>query len=368
MKIFRTFKALSLISIISMGAMAALLSLSSCGEPKFKVEGEIAGADNQLLLLEKSDFQGRWIVVDSVRTKKNGSYSISSEAPASPEIYRLSLDDKFVYFPVDSVENLKVNSSAKAFGSDFTVEGTDQAVAMASFEKELQKLNINDTTAVKKFKRDVFSKYLQESRGSIVSYYVLTKVVGDKQLYDPADDDDVKYYAAVATSFDQFRPGDPHAGMLKSVSLQAMRRKNAAAGRRRVIEANEVTIIDVDLQNEAGKNVKLSDVVKQGKPTVLIFALMNDQQSPALNRALSEIYNSKGGNVNFYHVSVDGDHYAWREAARNLPWTTVIDPAGQTSDALRKYNVGALPTFFIYNSAGVLSERAESLSDLRKKL
>ncbi len=342
--------------------------LTGCNEAKFKVSGKIEGADNQSLILAKSDYSGRWIAVDSTRTNASGSFTIKGEAPASPEIYRLSLGDKFIYFPIDSIESLTINSTAKDFGTEFTVEGSETAANMAAFEKELQKLDTSDSTKVADFKRNVFNKYLRESRGSIIGYYVLTKIVDGKPLYDAADKSDARYYAAVATSFDQFRPEDPHADMLRQVSLNAMRHHNTGTGKKRIIEAEEISMIDINLPNEEGKNVKLSDIVGKGKKVVLIFSLMTAEDSPQLNIALNEIYQAHGGNVDFYQVSLDGDQYAWRDAARNLHWTTVIDPAGMTSDALTKYNVGVVPTFFIYGADGSLSDRAHTIQELKSKL
>ena len=359
------FHKVAVAAVIAGGA-AAVISCKS--DPQFTLSGEVEGGADKSLLLEKSDFHGRWFVVDSVRTDGAGKFTLKSEAPASPEIYRLSLDGKFIYLPVDSIEHLTINSPAAKFGTEFTVEGTPQAVNMASFEKELMKLDTSKPEAVAEFKRNVFNKYLRESQGGIIGYYVLTKIVGDKPLYDPADDADARYYAAVATSFDQFRPQDPHAGMLKQVTLQAMRRRNQASGKKRVIEAQEVKMIDLSLQDENGKTVKLSDVAGKGKPTVLIFSLMNHPDSPVLNKALADLYNSRGGNVAFYHVAFDGDYYAWREAAKNLKWTTVIDPQAQTSDALRRYNVGSLPVFFVYDAQGSLQHRAESIQELKSKI
>ena len=342
--------------------------LSSCEDPKFKISGEIEGADNQSLVLAKSDYSGRWIAVDSTRTNSSGKFTIKGEAPASPEIYRLSLGDKFIYFPIDSIENLTINSSVKNFGTEFTVEGSETAVNMAAFEKELQSLDTYDSTKVANFKRNVFNKYLRESKGSIIGYYVLTKIVDGKPLYDAANKADARYYAAVATSFDQFRPQDPHAEMLRQVSLNAMRHHNTGLGKKRVIEAEEISMIDIDLPNENGKNVKLSSLVGKGKKVVLIFSLMTAEDSPQLNIALNELHKAYGGNVDFYHVSLDGDQYAWRDAARNLHWTTVIDPAGMTSDALRRYNVGVVPTFFIYSADGNLTDRANTIQELKSKL
>lgn len=361
MKISQYFSKILLISL-------PLVVLSACGEPKFKVSGEVEGGADKSLVLEKSDFHGRWIAVDSVKVKSSGKYEIKADAPASPEIYRLSLGNKFIYFPVDSIESLVIDSPAERFGTEFTVSGTEQAANMASFEKELMALDFSDTAKREEFKKNVYNKYLKDSQGSIIGYYVLTKIVDGKPLYNPEEPSDARYYAAVATAFEQFRPHDPHAGMLRDVSLQALRRRNSGQGKTRVVEAEEITLLDIDLPNEYGDRVKLSDIAGKGKKTVVVFGMMTAQDSPALNLALSEIYNSYGGNLNIYHVSFDSDQYAWRDAASNLRWTTVIDPAGMTSDALSRYNVGALPTFFIYDAAGNLAARAATIPELKSKL
>lgn len=343
--------------------------LTSCsGDPKFKIEGEVRDAADKPLVLEKSDFHGFWIPVDSTRTDKSGHFSIKAPAPASPEIYRLSLNDRFVYFPIDSTETVSLSTSEKDFGTIFTLSGSENAVRLADFEKELLALNAPDSAALANFKRSVYTKYIKDAQGSIVSYYVLTKVYGDKPLYDPADRQDAKYYAAVATQFDQFRPEDPHGQMVKAVSLNAMKARNKAEGRHSVIEAPEIRVLDIELPDETGKNVKLSDVVGKGKKVAVIFSMMNEEKSPVFNRELARIYNAKAGTVQFYQVSFDPGQYEWREAARNLPWITVLDPAGNASSAITDYNLSALPAVFIYSAEGELVDRAESIEDLAKKL
>lgn len=355
---------------ISFAAAAAVsICLFGCGEAKFKIDGEVYGAEGNSIVLEKSDFDGRWVAVDSARVGSNGKFSISSAAPASPEIYRLSLGDKFIYLPVDSVENLSVTSSKADFGHKFTLTGTPQAEKMAAFDSELMNVNASDPAALEEFKKNVYTKYIKDSRGSILGYYVLTKTFdGGRLLYDPADAGDARYYAAVATQFDNYRPDDPHGKMIKEVSLSAMRKRNSSQGKKTVIHASELSVIDIDLPDASGKNVRLSDVVGKGKPVVVVFSMMNEPSSPAFNRQLARIYNAHAGAVQFYQVSFDEGQYEWREAVANLPWINVIDPGATSSTAMRDYNLSALPAVFLYDASGELVDRPQTLSDLEKKL
>ena len=120
------------------------------------------------------------------------------------------------------------------------------------------------------------------------------------------------------------RPNDPHGKMVRDAALNALKQRNTAQGKRKVISAPELKVLDIELPDEKEQNVKLSDLVGKGKPVVVVFAMMNMEESPAFNRELAQIYQRKGGAVQFYHISFDADQYAWREAARNLPWITVV--------------------------------------------
>lgn len=353
---------------IAVSAVLAGLLASCGGNPRFEIEGTVDGASDKSLVLEKSDFHGFWIPVDSTRTDGSGRFSIKAEAPASPEIYRLSMGDRFVYFPVDSTETVTLSTTDKGFGSSFALDGSENARRLAAFEKELLSLGKPDAAAMAQFKRNVYTKYIKDGEGSIVGYYVLTKIFDNKPLYDPANREDAKYYAAVATQFDQYRPDDPHGRMVKQVTLSAMKARNKAEGKHSVVEAPEIKVLDIDLPDENGKNVKLSDVVGKGKPVAVIFSMMTDDKAHVFNRELARIYNAKAGAVQFYQVSFDAGQYEWREAAKNLPWITVLDPAGNASSSIVDYNLSAIPAVFIYNAAGELVDRAESIADLSKKL
>ena len=102
------------------------------------------------------------------------------------------------------------------------------------------------------------------------------------------------------------------------------------------------------------------------KPVVVAFTLMRDGATPEINRQLAELYNA--GRIDIYNVSPDRDQYGWRESAGNLPWTTVLDPSAGQDKVFTMYNVGQLPTFFIYNANGELTARCMSVKEIREKL
>ena len=191
---------------------------TSCSNNKFKIKGEIYGGEEKSVVLEKSDFYGRWLPVDSTKTNHNGGFSFSFPAPMSPDIYRLCLNNQYIYIPVDSVETITLTTSYDKFGSDFSLTGSRNAEMMAQFEKQLQTAKTTHPDSLAAFKRAVFSNYMKDFQGSILSFYILTKTINGKPLYDPADNTDRKYFAAVATGYHSARPDDPHTTHLEKTA------------------------------------------------------------------------------------------------------------------------------------------------------
>lgn len=338
-----------------------ILGAIACQDPSFSIKGEIENADGKTIILEKPDHAGIWVALDSAKLKSNGKFSFSQPAPAAPEVYRLSLDGNYVYFPVDSIENISIKASAPTFATSFTLSGSDNASAMERFEKELiaasPYLNIPDSA--NNFKRRVFTKYLQDARGSIVSYYILTKTVGDKPLFD--GEGDVRYIAAVATAFKQFRPDDPRVQLLEQAATEGMKRKSANNGKKTVIQAEEVSYFPITLPDENGKDVALSSVVG-GIPTLLIFSDLSDKDAMTMNAEIKKIIDA--GKAKVYHVGVDGDRLTWSNSAKNLNWVTVYANLSAARELAAKYNIQDIPTIFVIDAAGNLTKRVTSLSEI----
>lgn len=342
---------------------------TACSSDSFRIEGEINGADNMSLILERSDFEGNWIIMDSVHTDSNGHFRINFERPAAPDIFRLRAGDRFVYIPIDSTEHLNLFTSAISFGMPFNLVGSIEAEKMSTFENEVNLLqNITDTDSIERFKKKIFKTIIQDGKADLMSYHVLTKTIGNKLLFDPKNPTDIKYFAAVATAYRQYKPHDPRTQLLENTAIYGQRQRNSNLGRHNFIEVEETVLIDIELEDIAGKKCKLSDVVSNNKPTIVIFSVLTHTDSPSVNRKISSIYNKYGNQINIYQVCLDNDLHLWREAAINLPWTVVYDPNGEYSVAASQYNVSALPAIFIYNRKGELEAQASSFIDLDKRL
>ncbi|MCM1290792.1 MAG: DUF4369 domain-containing protein [Prevotella sp.] len=342
----------------------ATLAEGCSSDDTFRVSGVIEGADDMSVVVEKADYNGYWTPIDSTHTNNNGKFKLNVAAADRPEIYRLSVDGRYIYFPVDSTENISLNTTLKNFGVSYTLEGSEQARDFAIFDQEAIKLISKDDTAREQFKRDVFNKYIKDRKGKLISYYVLTKSLDGKLLYDPTRSEDLKYFNAVATIFKNFNPDDPRTAVLEQMALQGLKKRNREMGKKNVVNATVLDVIDISLPGIDGNNKTLMQTIQPGKPTVLIFTSLKDTNTPEITLKLRELYDSKSGRINFYHVNVDGDRYAWRDAAKNLPWTSVYADTQIDGKTLRDYNITEVPMYFIYNQNSELVNRAENIETL----
>ena len=64
----------------------AAIALGACNsEPKFKVEGEVSGADGKMLYLEASALEGI-VPLDSVKLEGDGSFHFKQVRPVFPPV------------------------------------------------------------------------------------------------------------------------------------------------------------------------------------------------------------------------------------------------------------------------------------------
>ena len=360
MKFSDIFYILPLIATVSLGACSS--------DPSFSVKGSVDNADGMTLLLERPDHAGVWIPLDSAHLKNNGKFEFRSIAPSDPQIYRLALatpdGDRYIYFPIDSIESLSITADAPTFASSYQIEGSDNAKNLAQFEKQLLAFapHISNPDSANAFKRRVYTSFLQDARGSVVSYYILTKTVDDTPLFNV--DEDGSYFAAVATSFRQFRPDDPRTELLERTANESRKRRLSKTGQKTVIQAEEINLIPINLPDPNGSNIALSQIAGHGVPTALVFSDFNDAATPALNIELKKLHDT--GRLKIYNVGVSTDPVEWRNSARNLPWTTVFANTSDLRNVAASYMVESLPTIFLIDANGNLKSRCTSVEDLKK--
>ena len=127
-----------------------LIGLSACDNaPKFKVQGEINGAEDKMLYLEASGLDGI-VALDSAKLGSSGSFSFAQKRPESPEFYRLRLDNKVINFAVDSTETVSVKAEINDFATAYRIEGSENnlkikelVLLQADLQKNVDKLGQN---------------------------------------------------------------------------------------------------------------------------------------------------------------------------------------------------------------------------------
>ena len=352
--------------LLSISIISAMLTSCSGGN-EFTVSGNVENGKNETLLLERS-LSGRWIVTDSVKTDDNGDFSFSEEAPSYPEIFRLNRKGRYIYFPIDSLDNVTINTDTASFDSGYTLGGSENAVWMMkvdSISAEVARLPFGDAAFVKA--KNDFAEMILRDPSSIVAYYTVNKIIGNRPLFSITDREDVRILGAVANAYNSYKPNDPRTELLKNMFFTGRRYTVRPAAPTDTFYVSESQIIDISLIDRNGKTRKLSEEASKGNVLILNFTTYLADESPALNARFAELYRKYSpSGFQIYQICYDANEFNWKTAAKSLPWITVYDPAGAQSENLLRYNVGSLPAIFIINRKGELSERVIDINDLEK--
>lgn len=346
--------------------IAAVAMLTACNGNKFHIEGTVEGAgDTTTLVLEESS-NGSWFIIDTVKVDKNGRFSVSAPAPEVPNIYQLRYGNQTICFPIDSLDHLTISTRLPNFASDYTISGSDHAVQVMKIDKEaMQFAGGKGTEAERQAWKDQLARQIADDPNGIVAYYTINKYIDGKPLFDPMNDNDLRFIGAVANAFNSFRPDDPRTEYLVNLLLEGQRRRRAMSAPNDTVFADVASLIDIKLQDYNGKEHILSKVSASNRLVLLNFTAYAAEFSPQLNRLLNDIYKQyHSRSLEIYQVSLDQDNVAWRQSAKNLPWITVFDPMSVNSANVGNYNVMGVPTTFIIRG-GEIVERVEDATRLK---
>lgn len=366
----------------------AAVALSACNsEPKFKVEGEVSGADGKMLYLEASALEGI-VPLDSVKLKSGGSFAFKQVRPVSPEFYRLRVDDKVINFSIDSTETVQISAPYTDFATAYTVEGSPNCTKIKELTmKQMQlqnKVNVllqsmqghkigadvfEDSLAalLKSYKDEVKINYIFAAPNTAAAYFALFQKLNNYLIFDPLNSkDDIKCFAAVATSLNNYYPHADRSKNLYNIVIKGM--KNTRTPQQKVVEIpeeaiSETGVIDISLRDMKGNVRKLSEL--KGKAVILDFTIYQSAVSASHNYMLRDLYDKYAGQgLEIYQVSLDADEHYWKTTADNLPWVCVRDANGIYSSVAASYNVQGVPSLFLINKNNELSARGENVKVL----
>ncbi len=355
-------------SIISATSVLALMLISCGSNNEAGISGTVEGGSDTVQMVIEQSSNGRWLIVDSVKTHGNGEFATRMTAPSNPEIYRLRHGRDMIYFPIDSLEHITINTSVKNFSTDFDISGSRNAVTLMNIDKraiEIGALRGNERTdAITNWKKELVDTILVNP-SSIISYYIINKYIGTDPLFDPLVKEDLRIIGAVANGYYTFRPNDPRTIYLVNVLRNGRAYHNPGTAASDTLRVSETSLFDIKLQDINGVEHSLTDLATQQKVILLSFTVYAAEFSPSYNAILSNVYDKyKNRGLEIFQLSYDATDFVWRQSAVNLPWITVFDPAGTNSRNLAMYNVTQLPLTYIIDRKGEIVERVSDPSTL----
>ena len=371
-------------------AAAIAMAVASCDNNKFRVEGEISNAKDSVLYFENVGLEGVQ-VLDSVKLGDNGSFAFSGDATEAPEFYRLRIADQIINVSIDSTETVQFKGEYPGMASNYTVSGSDncekireltlrqmalqrQAIDLQNnTELGIAKANDSIMKLIDAYKDDVKRNYIYKEPYQAYSYFALFQTIGSWLIFNPrTDKDDIKAFAAVATSWDTYHPHAERGQNLHNIAIEGMKNQRIIAAKNSdfEVDASKVTesgVVDIRLLDNNGHERSLTSL--KGQVVLLDFHIFAMDESPARILALRELYNkyhSQG--LEIYQVSLDPDEHFWKQQTAALPWINVRDADGVGSQRLMLYNIQAVPDYFLIDRGNNLVKRAAQMKDLEAEI
>ena len=381
MNISKTLSALAII-LMMMGAV-------SCSNKKFEVSGNITDAKDSLLYFENMSLNGA-VVVDSTKLDADGNFSFAVDAPSAPEFYRLRIAGQIINIAADSTEHVSIKAAYPTMASQYEVSGSNecakikelaigQMALQATINNIVRNTNLNDDVMrdsirviLAQYKEGVKNNYIFKEPMKAYAYFALFQTIAlgyeNVLVFNPrSNEDDVKVFAAVATSWDTYYPKAERGLNLHNIAIEGLKNiRIMKAEQQQTVDPSKVEytgVIDIALPDNKGNIRKLSSL--KGKVVMLDFHAFATKESTARIMQLRELYNKyHAQGFEIYQVSVDPDEHFWKTSVAALPWVCVHSDDGLNAAELGMYNVRDIPTYFLIDKNNVLQKRDVQIKDI----
>jgi alkyl hydroperoxide reductase subunit AhpC len=364
----------------------AAMMIASCDNNKFTVEGQINNAKDSVLYFENVGLEGIQ-VLDSVKLNDNGDFSFSEAANLAPEFYRLRISNQIINVSIDSTETVQIKAEYPDMASNYTVSGSENCekikeLTLKQMKLQSQVISLQQNTTlgvntandsiqslINAYKEDVKINYIYKEPMKAYSYFALFQALGNYLIFNPrTNKDDIKAFAAVATSWDTYYPHAERGQNLHNIAIEGMKNQRIVAAQNADIQVEaskvqEAGVLDIALIDNKGQERHLTDL--KGQVVLLDFHIFALEDSPTRIIMLRELYNKyHAQGLEIYQVSLDNDEHFWKQQTAALPWISVRDADGVNSQRLMLYNIQAVPDFFIIDRGNNLIKRAAQIKDL----
>ncbi|MCH5219085.1 MAG: hypothetical protein J1F20_00840 [Muribaculaceae bacterium] len=367
------FKTVALSSMAS-----ALLLITSCGSGHhgWSISGVIEGASDSTLYIEEPSGPA-WIIIDSVKANQDGQFTYTALEPlhgANQAIYRLRLNDKAVYFPIEGADALSLTAANTDMDVNHKLAGSPAAQGFNTVDSLISdaitrvgaKAAINDNQLITQL-----GDVILNDTTCIVSYYTIKKPVEGTPIFTFDEPRKIGLAGAAATRYATLRPNDVRGQELAAMHFNAKKRLRGVDDNQAV--AAQVAgrpVVEYVRTDDNGKEQNLDAVLDRGGVTVLSLTRYDHPLSAANTVALGEIYQKyepKG--LEIYQISFEPNEGHWRQTASTLPWITVYNRPTDAIDILVAYNADPIngnPISFVFDRNGELIARIDDPANLQK--
>lgn len=371
-------------SILMSGFVA--MAMVACSGNKYHVNGKVANAEDSILYFEHVGLNGI-NEVGQIKLNGEGRFEFSGDSPEAPEFYRLRISDQIINIAIDSTETVTINAEYPQMATNYEVSGSannqkikelalkqiqlqDKAIALeqggtltpSEFRDSLMRM-------VNAYKEEVKNDYIFTAPYQSYAYFALFQTIGQWLIFDPKNNpEDVKVFAAVATSWDTFHPGALRGENLHNIAIEGMKNVRILQSKQQVPVVDESKIvesgvIEVSLPDNKGRQQNLTD--QRGKVVLLDFHIFGMEDSPKRILSLREYYNKyHAQGLEIFQVSLDQDEHYWKQMTAALPWICVRDADALNSQLVISYNLQSLPEFFLIDRNNNLIKRSSQIADL----
>jgi len=359
--------------------LIVLLTSACTNKDKFIITGNIEGAMDKMLYLQRMDLN-QTVTIDSVKIR-NGEFKFKKDRLSEPTFFVLKLSDKnYITLLADTIETVVVNAEANNLETSYQLRNSIGSVYIQMFNKRVRKLNTELNTLIAKYqtinKEDTKTKakleeeytallndhksfvgeFIMENPRSFAGYYALFQNLDDNSaVLNVFDKKDQVSFSTLATSLNLYYPESERAKQLYNYVLGAKTQQQRQKFTNELLtsKASESGYVDIEAPNLKGDTIKLSSL--EGKTIIVSFWASWDEKSVIANRHLKKVYskyNSKG--LEIYSVSLDKSKVLWENAVKKegYNWIDVSDLRYTNSFPAKLYNIKQLPANYIISPQG----------------